>query len=656
MADAAEGGASEGGAEIVLESVADAVETALLQPGKVVAFPRYELRHIPLVGAEAFFLRLAFLQERYLKTAAEGRGRPFETGVESLLRWANVGRATLHRFKKGDPGRGQQPAAGWFGIEQLPSPPRSRQSQKQPPCRYRVQQGIPLTPMDADRLRDQLLAAGILTDPLQALQTLCSRPLQELLVFPPPPPSVEQKQRAPVFSTVSSLVQALLNRKQLPADLLPQIQEWTNKLAEHVTLPQQLVFVSWYFLQHWLPLLGHDAAALVLYTRAQGYYNPQSQELRDLIPINGGYSELAQVSGLRRDRTIGDWLPNIFERQPRGKAQTGESEKWEREQQRQQQIQARIGAFLQVEPGSRKKMPAGHYAFELRVEIQGEPLTPADQGLREWVYQTLAACRAANVLEHFYTWATRRASIAKAAVPEGAEQNDGVGILGEGQPEAAGAVEAAHNAAQNDVWGILAAQSGMGGKMTAGESIQPAIDGWGILEGILNDGLGILEHHKMTVGELFKGLNRLNTYWESILQELKTTPPAAPAEKEVVQDWNLRQICQRNGGINPFREQILGQESSARPFLSWLLYAYSFKGRGIHDPVGWALARLREQPGQPAEGIFSDLAALSTEELCHFLQRHVTTGQAPYDARWQRAFRDVPGSRLRELAEVLAVE
>ncbi len=317
---------------VVLEPVASTIEAALQQPGKIVAFPRYELRHIPMVGPEAFFLRLAFLQERFLNTHSDGRARPFETTVESLLRWANVGRATLHRFKKGDLARGQQPSAGWFGIEQMPSAPRSGNSQQQPPCRYRIQQGIPLTPMDADRLRELLVDAGIQRDPLAALQSVCSKPIQDILVYPPPAPSEAQKKRAPVFTTVASVVQASLEGQRIEPELRPRIQEWACRLADHVTLPQQMVFVSWYFLQHWLPILGHDAAALVLAARAQGYYNPQEQELRDEFWVHGGYRELAQGIGLKRDRTIGDWLPNLFERQEKASAGTAETEKWQHEQ------------------------------------------------------------------------------------------------------------------------------------------------------------------------------------------------------------------------------------------------------------------------------------------------------------------------------------
>jgi hypothetical protein len=638
---------------LVIEEAAGTVEAALQQPGRILAFPRYELRHIAMVGPEAFFVRLAFLQERYLHTQTEGRGQPFETSVEALLRWAGVGRATLHRFKKGDATRGLPPAAGWFGIEQLAGSRRSGQNQQQPPCRYRLQQGIPLTPMDADRLRDLLEEAGIRARPLEALQTLLDRPAAEIFPNPPPAPDENQRRRPPTFQTVASVVQASMAGTKIEPGQRAALQDLTGRLADHLTMPHQTIHVSWYFLRQWLPLIGHDMAALILYVRAQGYYNPQSQELRDQIAIRGGYSELARVIGLKRDRTIADWLPNLFDRKEE-RAPAQESEKWQREQQRLAQAQARIGRFLQVAPGSRTKTSAGHYAFTLRVALDGEPLTPNDMALRDWAYTMLDACQRENVLEHFCAWATSpavQARVGGAGSPE-AERlepsgSDGAGILG---------------CSEIDGWGILAAR-----EMTARESRLLDDDGWGILGDLLNDGAGILAHSEMTAGELFKGLIRLNTFWAAIpLDESTTngTPPvtAQPARAEqteltqpVVVAWDLPALCKQNGGINPYRERILAQEGSAQPFMSWLVYAYSSKGKGIEDPFGWALARVKESPGQTAGGVFARLSARPPRELVRLLQAQIQTGAPPADEDWRAAFRDVPAPRLKEMAQSLGV-
>jgi hypothetical protein len=638
---------------IQVEEIADTVETAIRQPGKIIAFPRYELRHIPLIGPEAFFLRLAFLQERFLNTPANGRTRPFETTVEALLRWANVGRATLHRFKKGDPARGQMPAAGWLGIEQLPAAPRSSDAPQQPPCRYRIQQGIPLTPMDADRLLGLLQDAGVRSDPLAAIQSLLDRPQHDLLVFPPPAPSDEIRRRAPFFLSVPGLVQKALEGVKLEGDLRARVQEAAARLNDHITQPQQMVFVSWYFLQEWLPILGHDAAALILYLRAQGYYNPQEHELRDQVTIAGGFAELAQVIGLKRDRTIADWLPNLFERQENRPASAPDSQKWQREQQRLQKTQQRIAQFVQVQPGSRKKSASGFYSFDLHVEITAEPLTPLDQGVCAWLYRTLAACEQQGVLAHFHAWVTSPAmermakeeeetqDLASQQNKEDLGQNDGAGIL---YPP------------QNDGWGILAARA-EAGQTPGRESWVLEDDGWGILRSILNDGRGILARFEMTARELFKRLLRLNSYWDSILLQI-TTQPNAPATAKAVlvgEAWDLKRLFEQNGGISGLRQKALRQERSPKPFLSWLFYAYSFKGRGIQDPFGWALKKVIESPGQEAGSVFSDLAARRPGDLARLVRRQIESGQAPGDPAWQYAFQDATPLQLRRLIETLGL-
>lgn len=105
--------------------------------------------------------------------------------------------------------------------------------------------------------------------------------------------------------------------------------------------------------------------------------------------------------------------------------------------------------------------------------------------------------------------------------------------------------------------------------------------------------------------------------------------------------------------MNRFREQIISHETSPVPFVSWLLYAYSFRGRDIQDPIGWALTRLKEQRGTPAEGVYAKLASLPPAELAKLLQRHIEAGMVTGNGYWATAFRDTPLPRLRHLAEVL---
>jgi hypothetical protein len=47
--------------------------------------------------------------------------------------------------------------------------------------------------------------------------------------------------------------------------------------------PERGMFVTMYFFQHWLPLIGHSAFAVILAARSMCYWNPKTGELRDSI-------------------------------------------------------------------------------------------------------------------------------------------------------------------------------------------------------------------------------------------------------------------------------------------------------------------------------------------------------------------------------------
>ena len=107
--------------------------------------------------------------------------------------------------------------------------------------------------------------------------------------------------------------------------------------------------------------------------------------------------------------------------------------------------------------------------------------------------------------------------------------------------------------------------------------------------------------------------------------------------------------------MNAYRETILAQNNASLRFISWLFYAYGSKGRGILDPVGWALARVKDQPELFAEGACYRLAVAPPEKIAALLRRHIESGMAPSDADWALAFHDAQLSRLRELEDVLGL-
>ena len=72
-----------------------------------------------------------------------------------------------------------------------------------------------------------------------------------------------------------------------------------------VIQPERGMFVTMYFLQHWLPLLGHSAFAVILATRSMCYWNPKTGELRDSIETD--MAELASRASVSV-RTVKDVL------------------------------------------------------------------------------------------------------------------------------------------------------------------------------------------------------------------------------------------------------------------------------------------------------------------------------------------------------------
>lgn len=72
-----------------------------------------------------------------------------------------------------------------------------------------------------------------------------------------------------------------------------------------VIQPERGMFVTMYFFQRWLPLIGHSAFAVILAARSMCYWNPKTGELRDSIETD--MAELAARASVSV-RTVKDVL------------------------------------------------------------------------------------------------------------------------------------------------------------------------------------------------------------------------------------------------------------------------------------------------------------------------------------------------------------
>jgi hypothetical protein len=105
-------------------------------------------------------------------------------------------------------------------------------------------------------------------------------------------------------------------------------------------------------------------------------------------------------------------------------------------------------------------------------------------------------------------------------------------------------------------------------------------------------------------------LNTLNTH----LNTQEKTPPTTQ-ELAGGRRWDLKSLLQENEIHPRVRKELLESQASAQAFVSWVLYAMSPSSGKLTDPLGYAISRLRDDPKRAARGAFSQLAALSPDEL-----------------------------------------
>ena len=110
-------------------------------------------------------------------------------------------------------------------------------------------------------------------------------------------------------------------------------------------------------------------------------------------------------------------------------------------------------------------------------------------------------------------------------------------------------------------------------------------------------------------------LNTLNT----LSNTQKKTPPTTQG-RAGGRRWDLKSLLQENDVHPSVRKELLGNQTSAQAFVSWLLYAMSPTSGKLNDPLGYTISRLRGDPEQAARGVFSKLAALPSNELLKLFQ------------------------------------
>ena len=586
-----------------LQAEYQSIYDEIVQPDHVIVVPGYFMRYIPLLGLELAWLYIGFRQAAYEAGAAKQPGKKFGAPSKKVAHFSGMSLRTFWRWVA-KPETWQR--LGWL-VKQVDTEPRWSRGKDGRPHQssryYRVAMSLPLTPFDERSLRAWLyrqLAQG--NSPVAVIQVALDTPIDELIPWPEKVIQEDEITDAP--HSVQDVLQAVCG--SIPESQRAQFQELADKLAQHIMPPKDLVFLTHYFVTHWLPRLGAGPGWFVTLMRDRGYINQRTSEVRDEIILSGGYAGAARWLGLKRVKTIWEWL------------RSDEVSTFVKETDRE------IGTW---EDAPRR--------FKVCL---GEPMTESDQ---------------------------TRANVSLTALGTGA-----------------GDTHSTPNG--NDLIGANNTQSSDANPNSVGASVTHRTDPSTYLIGAIDTHNGALDIHKPGASDIQDGADDTHRdgangtldwrEWRSLntlalgLNHKKNTPittvagidfdseaPSGRPEKGLVgMDWNISDLLVRNRVSAKNQELLLKNGLTGQAFVSWLVYAASSGGNGIHDPIAHTVSRLISDPTRGAGGVYDQLAGLPANELADLLTRELN-GQSPWNQTWRKAMEGAPRSHLRTLADQLGV-
>lgn len=252
----------------------------VVQPERIIAIPRYFLRHIACMGVENAWMYIGFRQAAYQAGLHNGTEK-VDIPSRRIARWAGIHLATFWRrfakaetwtalkgfVSKGKPG-------DWIQGGQDARP-------HQAPNRYRVSMTIPLTPQDVCTLRRYLIN--------QAEDCGIEEAVNRALAFPP---------KELLFSGNASAICDPMTVYDLVTSLGGSPKA-ANALQAHIINYQDILVMTQFFVETWLPKLKPGAAWMIAW-------------MRDICDQYGNATaslqEIMNLTGMTREKTIREWL------------------------------------------------------------------------------------------------------------------------------------------------------------------------------------------------------------------------------------------------------------------------------------------------------------------------------------------------------------
>ena len=578
------------------------IRNILLEPGRVVRLPVYNLRWLPYVSSQIVFLVMALWQEYYLASGGKSNKGKCKVSVraERVCQWAGISRAQFFRVFQTDT------RIGWFArkIETDHEVNKRTGRIKKSSNKYDLYDS-PLTPGDAEDLRFYLLDHGIQESPLLALECAVKADPKEILHYPVRIPPDNFDGMIPHHLTVQEVVRGLVGQP-----LSRELESLTDRLADRLLAQGEFILVSWYFLKNWLPVLGADMAMFILVLRNLCYFNDETGEIRDEVWIDGGYKAIANRLGIKNPHVVATWLPAMIEH---GKRKEKLTDRTDQEFSRRKRHQDLLGRF--VERTDFRINLAGNYAWKFKVQ-RVDPLTPEHELIQQAISPLLIKSEAEGVLDELFSWVDESIKGWRETV--------------------------------NTKSKVVLRLSDL------------TKDCSETLKDILNDCLETLDLEAKDCFEtLLKTLKSIKDSQKdkdtSSTQDSLISPDDKSRQSVVVVtdtngNWSLEKLLARADRKN--RTALLDQEKNALPFVSWLIHGVS--QTRIQNPYSLAIAKLKENPGISAGGASDRLAALPPRELAHLIEQTFSF-YSPSDLNWRMLFAEAKKDRIRLLADSLGL-
>jgi len=603
------------------------IRNILLEPGRVVCLPVYNLRWLPYVGSQIIFLVMALWQEYYLASGGKARKGSCKVSVraEHICQWAGISRAQF--FRSIQPGSSLE----WFTrkIDTDHEVDKHSGRAKKSANKYELFES-PLTPGDAEDLKKFLIACGIQESPESALQVAVSANPKEILQYPVRLPLEDFNTKIPHYQTVQDVIRELVGHR-----LEGELVDLADQLADRLVAQGDFILVSWYFLKNWLPILGAEAGMFVVFLRHLCFFNDETGEIRDEVWMEGGYEAIANRLGLKNPRMVANWLPARMER---GKRRVELSERTIEEFSRRKRLEELLKLF--VERSDQRINAEGSFGWKFKVQ-RVDPLTPQHQAIHQAASSLLVKSENQGVLDELVSWI---GDIGNDRVQPSRAQRVGFEVI---RPW--------HESDKTEPM-IVKRLPLVGLRLS-----ELSNDCSETLKDILN---GCFETLNLQANDCFETLLKVLKSFKDTLKDKDTSSTQVfsvsrnnPARQAVALvtasdgNWSLDKLLARADKKN--RVVLIEQEKTAIPFVSWLIYGASQSS--IQNPFSLAIAKLKENPGISAGGAGERLAALPPTDLARFVEQALSY-RPPSDRNWKSLFEGVKMDRIRLLSDSLGLD